>query len=77
MNIPLEKWLREDEFFISKLELLKSSNSILSNYANLEKLKFYVDGYLSKKFTLKNVDLFRLLCVEEWLQLIKKHTKNI
>ncbi len=74
LNIPLEKWLREDEYFISKLELLKSSNSILSNYANLEKLKFYVDGYLSEKFTLKNVDLFRLLCVEEWLQLIIKKT---
>ena len=72
LNIPLEKWLREDDFFISKLEFLKSSNSMLSEYSNLKKLNYYVDGHLNKKFTLKDVDLFRLLCVEEWLQLITK-----
>ena len=75
LNIPLEKWLRR-MIFISKLEFLKSSNSMLSEYSNLKKLNYYVDGYLNKKFTLKDVDLFRLLCVEEWLQLITKKNNH-
>ena len=71
MNIPLDKWLRKEEIFIAKLEFLKSKNSCLSQYADQNILLKYVDGFLEKKYTLKDVDLFKLLCIEEWLCLLK------
>lgn len=70
LNIPLEKWLKEEELFIAKLQFLKSKNSFLSEYADNYKLSKYVDGFLEGKYTLKDVDLFKLLCIEEWLQLL-------
>ena len=71
LNIPLEKWLKEEEIFIDKLQFLKSKNSFISEYADNYKLSKYVDGFLEGKYTLKDVDLFKLLCIEEWLQLLK------
>ena len=71
LNIPLDKWLRKEEIFIAKLEFLKSKNSCLSQYADQNILLKYVDGFLEKKYTLKDVDLFKLLCIEEWLHLLK------
>ena len=76
LNIPLENWLRKDDFFVSKLVALKGNNSFLSEFADNKKLVHYVDGYLCNKYTLKEIDLFRLLCVEEWAQLIMNDNHN-
>ncbi|MBC69481.1 asparagine synthase C-terminal domain-containing protein, partial [Acinetobacter sp.] len=70
LNIPLENWLRENDYFVSKLLTLKSNDSFLSEFANIKKLAHYVDGYLCNQYSLKDIDLFRLLCVEEWLQIL-------
>lgn len=72
LNIPLENWLRNEEIFVNKLEFLKSRNSFLAEFACPKKLTHYVDGFLNKNYSIKDIDMFRLLSIEEWLHLLNQ-----
>ena len=68
LTIPLEKWLREEEIFLEKLEWLKSKNSFLSYLSDYKILDKNISAFIKGDLSLKQFDVFRLLCLEEWLK---------